>query len=86
MIFEDLTSGPRTRLDHSRAFVWQSFIKVRKGTEKASDKTSEMGWRMPPYLVLSRPYILFSDPLPQHTSEVNKIRMNNREILPDPLP
>ena len=37
MIFEDLTSGPRTRLDHSRAFVWQSFIKVRKGTEKASD-------------------------------------------------
>ena len=34
---EDLASGPGTRLDHSRAFVWQSFIKVRKGPEKASD-------------------------------------------------
>ena len=34
---EDLVSGPGTRLDHSRAFVQQSFIKVRKGTEKASD-------------------------------------------------
>ena len=25
---ENLTSEPGTRLDHSRAFVWQSFIKV----------------------------------------------------------
>ena len=32
---EDLASGSGTRLDHSRAFVWQSFIKLRKGTEKA---------------------------------------------------
>ena len=30
---EDLASGPGTRL----AFVWQSYIKVRKGPEKASD-------------------------------------------------
>ena len=35
---EDLASGPGTRLDHSRAFVWQSFIKVRKGTEKVLTK------------------------------------------------
>ena len=34
---ENLTSEPGTRLDHSRAFVWQSFIKVRKRTGKASD-------------------------------------------------
>ena len=34
---EDLTSGPGTRLHHSRAFVEQSFIKVLKETEKASD-------------------------------------------------
>ena len=34
---EDLASRPGTRLDHSRAFVEQSFIKIRKGTEKASD-------------------------------------------------
>ena len=34
---ENLASGPGTRLDHSRAFVQQSFIKVREGTEKASD-------------------------------------------------
>ena len=34
---EDLASGPGTRLDHSRAFMYQSFIKVKKGTEKASD-------------------------------------------------
>ena len=34
---DDLASGPGTRLNHSRAFVYQSFIKVRKETEKASD-------------------------------------------------
>ena len=34
---EDLALGPGTRLDHSRAFVKQSFIKGSKGTEKASD-------------------------------------------------
>ena len=30
MISEDLASGPGTRLNHSRAFVLQSFIKVKK--------------------------------------------------------
>ena len=34
---EDSASGPGTRLDHSRAFVLQNFIKVRKETEKVSD-------------------------------------------------
>ena len=34
---EDLASGPGTRFDHSRAFVLQSFVKVWKGAEKASD-------------------------------------------------
>ena len=60
--------GPGTSLDHSRAFVKQSFIKVRNGTEKTSDIDIRRGWRMPPLLVLARPYIHFSDPLPQHTS------------------
>ena len=54
MIYEDLTSGPRTRLDHSRAFVWQSFIKVRKGTEKASDTDIRSGTESAPSLVLAR--------------------------------
>ena len=40
---EDLASGSGTRLDHSRAFVWQSFIKIRKGTDKASDINSRSG-------------------------------------------
>ena len=30
---EDLTSGPGTRLDHSRALVQQSFIKVKGDRE-----------------------------------------------------
>ena len=47
---EDLALGPGTRLDHSRAFVQQSFIKVRKGTEKASDIDIRKGWRAPPAL------------------------------------
>jgi len=51
-VISDLASGPGTRLDHSRAFVWQSFIKVRKGTEKTSDITSEGGQRGLPSLVL----------------------------------
>ena len=34
---EDLASEPGIRLDHSRAFVQQSFIQVRKWTEKVSD-------------------------------------------------
>ena len=34
---EDLASGPGTRLDHLRALEQQSFIRIQKGTEKASD-------------------------------------------------
>ena len=34
---KDLALGSGTRLDHSRAFVEQSFINVRKGTERTSD-------------------------------------------------
>ena len=30
VISKDLASEPGTRLDHSKAFVWQSFIKVEK--------------------------------------------------------
>ena len=30
---EDLALGPGTRLNHSRAFVYQSFIKVREDRE-----------------------------------------------------
>ena len=32
---EDLVSGPGTRLDHSRAFVQQSFIKVKRDRERS---------------------------------------------------
>lgn len=45
---EDLAVGPGIIRDHSRAFVEQSFIKVRKGAEKASDTDSEGGWGCPP--------------------------------------
>jgi len=33
VISEDLALGPGTRLDHSRAFVQQSFIKVKEDRE-----------------------------------------------------
>ena len=42
---EDLALGPGTKLDHSRAL--QSFIKVRKGTGKASDVDIRRGLRVP---------------------------------------
>ena len=51
---QDLALRPGTRLDHSRAFVQQSFIKVRKGTEKVSDVDSEGGRRASLSLVLAR--------------------------------
>ena len=31
---EDLALGPGNRLDHTRVFVYQSFIKVKKGKRK----------------------------------------------------
>ena len=42
--------GPGTSLDHSRAFVKQSFIKVRKGTKKASDTDIRRGMENAPPL------------------------------------
>ena len=51
---EDLTSGPRIRLDHSRAFVYQSFNKVRKGTENTSDKEIRREMKNAPLTSLSK--------------------------------
>ena len=53
--------GPGTRLDHSRAFGQQSFI---KGTEKSSDIDIRRGTgagdgECPHQVVLSRPYIFY---------------------------
>ena len=56
---EDSASGPGTRLDHSRAFVSQSFIKVRKGIEKASDIDIRKGTESDPLLVLARELYTF---------------------------
>ena len=56
----DLASGPRTRLDHSRAFVQLSFIKVRQGTDKAYDIDIRRGMESAPRISLSKgSYILF---------------------------
>ena len=44
---EDLTLGLGTRLDHSRAFVLQSFDKVWKGAETASDTDNRKGESAP---------------------------------------
>ena len=78
-----MASGPGTRLDHSRAFVWQSLLK-RKRREKASDRDLRRGQREPP-ASLARQLDTFSldyyskskerprvvrvllDPLPKHT-------------------
>ena len=51
--------GPGTRLDHSRAFVWQSFIKVRKGTEKASDIDITRGMESASFASVSKGVIYF---------------------------
>ena len=50
---EDLALGPGTRLDHSRAFVYQRFIKVRKGIEKASDIDIRRGTESAPVASVS---------------------------------
>ena len=78
---EDLALRPGTRLDHSRAFVKQSFIKVRNGTEKTSDIDIRRGWRMPPLLVLARKlYTLIS------YYNKSKEYLKVVKILLDPLP
>ena len=41
---EDLASGSRTRLDHSRAFVQQCFIQVWKWTEEASGRKPALSY------------------------------------------
>ena len=51
---EDLASEPGTRLDHSRAFVSQGFIKVWKGTEKASDRDIRRGMESTPLPGISK--------------------------------
>ena len=56
---EDLALGPGTRLDHSRAFVKQNFIKVKKGQRKLLTYTSERGQRVPPLASLSKGVIYF---------------------------
>ena len=56
---EDLTLGPGTRLDHSRAFVQQSFIKVYKGTENTSDTDIRRGTESAPLASLSKGAIYF---------------------------
>ena len=48
---EDLVSGPGLI---TQALLCSSFIKVRKGTEKASDTDLRRGWRVPTSLVLAR--------------------------------
>ena len=54
MISKDLASGPWTSLDHSRAFVLQSFIKVWKGTEEATDIDIRRGMENAPLASLSK--------------------------------
>ena len=75
-------TGPGTGLDHSRAFVYQSFVKVRKGTDKASDIDIRGGWRAPPSLVLARELYTF---LISHYNTSNEC-LKVVKILPDPLP
>ena len=51
---EDLTSGPRTKVDHSRALAEQIIIKVRKGTEKPSDMNIRRGLQNAPLTSVSK--------------------------------
>ena len=45
---EDLASGPGSRLDHTRAVVWQRFYYGEKSQRKLVTETSEVGQRVPP--------------------------------------
>ena len=51
--------GTGTRLDHSRALVQQSFIKVCKGTENTSDIDIRRGTESAPLASLSKGAIYF---------------------------
>ena len=56
---EDLALGPGTRLVNSRVFVYQSFIKVKKGTEDASGIDIRRGMESAPLTNLSKGVIYF---------------------------
>ena len=56
---EDLTSGPRTRLDHSRAFLQQSFLKGREGAEISSDIDMRRGTVSTPLTSVNKEVIYF---------------------------
>ena len=56
---KDLASGPENRIDHSRAFVYQSFITVWKATEKSSDIDIRRGTKSAPIASLSEGAIYF---------------------------
>ena len=79
---DDLALGPGTRLDHSRAFVWQSFIKVRKRTEKPSDIDIRMGMESAPLSSVTNGVIYL---LINYYSE-SKECLEVVKILLDPLP
>ena len=79
---EDLASEPGTRLDHSRAFVSQGFIKVWKGTEKASDRDIRRGNGECPFIRLSKGVIYFLIVYYNKSKKCLKVV----KILLDPLP
>ena len=57
---EDLALGPGTRLDGSlKSFCAAEFIKVTKGTERASDTDIRRLAECPPSLVLARELYTF---------------------------
>ena len=60
---EDLALGPRIRLDHARAFVQQSFMKVGKG-RKLLTQTSEQERRTPSPASFIRTLYTFFRPTP----------------------
>ena len=76
---EDLALGPGTKLDHSRAL--QSFIKVRKGTEKASDTDIRKGVESAPSLIFSKGIVYFL--ISYYTK--SKERLKFVKTLPDLL-
>ena len=79
---EDLALGPGTRLDPSRAFVEQSFIKVSKGTEKASDIDIRRGTETAPLASVSKGVTYFLINYYNKSKECLKFV----KILLDPLP
>ena len=71
---EDLASGPGTSLDHSRAFVLQSFIKVWKGTEEATDIDIRRGMENAPLTIVEEgSYILFKLVITINQKKVSKL-------------